>query len=520
MGYDPAGLDRRERWTVAALGALALVLRAVALLRYRFDSDEQQHLHVAWGWTAGLVQYRDYFDNHTPLFHLVTAPLLALFGERADILLWMRVPMLALFGVVVWATYVLGRRLYDARVGLWAAVLLSLFPPFFLKSLEYRTDNLWNALWVVALLIVTGGTLTKRRGFLLGLILGCALATSMKTVLLVATLAGAALVTDLFVTRRRQYGWLLPALVGFAIVPAALAGFFVSAGAWDRLVYCVFEFNSHVALTRRNVWIGRALFPFALGAVLYAAWRWRAGVEPRRYFFAVACGIFTVTLGGFWILISPRDFLPLMPFMAIFGAAVLLRRTDPLPALGAVAAVLVLSLWYYADRFENNTDWHTTMMEQTLRLSHPGEPLMDIKGETIYRPRPTYLIYEAITRAQMAKGLLPDTAPEDVIRTRTHVAQADGPMLPPRLRGFLSANFLDMGRLRAAGQWLQEDGGFTIAIPGEYMIVSERGVAGAARFYERGAYRYSGLRGERVAVVWAPAVRRGHSPFKLRDREF
>lgn len=513
-------MSRRETLILAWLAALSLVLRGVALLRYRFDSDEQQHLHVAWGWTAGLVQYRDYFDNHTPLFHLVTAPVLALFGERPDILLWMRVPMLLLFGVVIRGTYVLGRRLYDARVGLWAAVLLSLFPPFFLKSLEYRTDNLWNALWVVALVVLTGRTMTKGRAFVLGLVLGCALATSMKTVLLVATLVGAALVTDVLITRKRRYAFLLPALAGLVLVPAALAAFFVAAGAWDRLYYCVFEFNSQVALTRRNVWIGRALFPVGLAAVLYAAWRWRARAEPLRFYFAVACGIFVVTLGGFWILISPRDFLPLMPILAIFGAAALLRRADPLPALGAIALVFAGALWHYADRFENNTDWHTTMMQQALRLSHPGEPLMDIKGETIYRPRPTYFIYEAITRAQMAKGLLPDTVPEDLVRTRTHVAQADGPMLPPRARGFLSANFLDMGRLRASGQWLQDDGSFTIAIPGEYMIVSERGVARAARFYDAGAYRFMGLSGERLAVVWAPAVRRGHSPFRLRDREF
>jgi hypothetical protein len=513
-------LSRRESLTLALLAALSLVLRIVALLRYRFDSDEQQHLHVAWGWTAGLVPYRDYFDNHTPLFHLVTAPVLALFGERPDILLWMRLPMLVLFGVVVCGTFVLGRRLYDARVGAWAAVLLSLFPPFFLKSLEYRTDNLWNALWVAALLVITGGALTRGRGFLLGLVLGCALATSMKTVLLVATLGGAALVTDFFVTRKRRYGFVLPALAGFLVVPAALAAFFVAAGAWDRLYYCVFEFNSHVALTRQNVWIGRVLFPFALAGVLYAAWRWRTRAEPRRFFFAVACAIFVVTLGGFWILISSRDFLPLMPLLMIFGAAWLLRRGDPLVVLATVAVIFVASLWYYADRFENNTDWHTTMMAQALRLSHPGEPLMDIKGETIYRPRPTYLIYEAITRAQIAKGLLPDTAPEDLVRTQTHVAQADGPMLPPRVRGFLSSNFLDMGRLRASGQWLQEDGGFTIAIPGEYVIVSEHGVAGAARAYAAGAYRFIGGKGEKLAVVWAPAVRRGHSPFHLRDREF
>ena len=64
-----AVLTRREKLTFALFAALALVLRAAALFRYRFDSDEQQHLHVTWGWTAGLMQYRDLFDNHAPLFH-------------------------------------------------------------------------------------------------------------------------------------------------------------------------------------------------------------------------------------------------------------------------------------------------------------------------------------------------------------------------------------------------------------------------------------------------------------------
>ncbi|HEY0144131.1 MAG TPA: glycosyltransferase family 39 protein [Thermoanaerobaculia bacterium] len=501
-------MSRREKLAFLALAALSLVLRGVALLRYRFDSDEQQHLHVAWGWTAGLVQYRDYFDNHTPLFHLLTAPLLALFGERHDILLWMRLPMLLLFAVVIYATYVLGRRMYDARAGAWAALLVSLFPPFFLKSLEYRTDNLWNTLWMVALLVLTAGALSKKQMFVAGLILGCALATSMKTILLLVTLGGAALVL-----RSRRFSLVLPFFLGFAIVPALLVTYFVAAGAWDRLVYCVFEFNKGVALTRSNVWIGRVLFPFGLAGVLWLAWRFR-GEEKLRYFFAVACGIFIVTLGGFWILISPRDFLPLMPIGAIFLAARLQLRQ-----LGVAIALVLVALFYYADRFENNTDWHTTMMQQALRLSRPGEPLMDIKGETIYRPRPTYFIYEAITRAQMMKGLIPDTAAEDVVRTRTYVAQADGPMLPPRTRAFLSANFLDMGRLRAAGQWLQDDGSFSIAIPGEYVIVSERGEVLSARVYGVGAHRVPPT-GERLAVMWAPAFRRGHSPFHLRDREF
>ena len=107
-------LTRREKLLVIVLAALAFVLRVAAYFRYRFDSDEQQHLHVTWGWTAGLVQYRDLFDNHAPLFHILMAPLLALvgatLGERPDILLWMRLPMVVLFAIVVWATCTIARR--------------------------------------------------------------------------------------------------------------------------------------------------------------------------------------------------------------------------------------------------------------------------------------------------------------------------------------------------------------------------------------------------------------------------
>src|SRR5256885_14448715 len=109
-------MSRRERLIVAALALLMLALRAAAFFHYRFDSDEPQHLHVAWGWTAGLVQYRDLFDNHAPLFHILSAPLLRVIGERSDVLFFMRAPMLLLFAVVLWATYVLGTRLYSARV--------------------------------------------------------------------------------------------------------------------------------------------------------------------------------------------------------------------------------------------------------------------------------------------------------------------------------------------------------------------------------------------------------------------
>lgn len=516
-------MPRKERLLLLATAAATLLLRALAYFRYRFDADEQHHLHVVWGWTAGMVQYRDYFDNHAPLFHLLLAPVLALFGERSDILLWMRAPMLVLFGIVIWTTWEVGRRIYDERIAAWAAVLLALFPPFFLKSLEVRTDNLWNALWMLTVLALV----LRRRPFLIGLLLGAAFATSLKTMLLIITLLVAALLTRLFTKTRAQFRW-LEALAGFAVIPLILATYFMLAGAWDALLYCNLTFNANLALTRKNLWVGRAIFPFTFAIVVWLAWRFRATQHPWRYFFGVAVGVYTVTLAGFWILISPRDFLPLMPLAAIFFAAAVTKLERPLRALCVVVLLSVGALWYYADRFENNTDWHVTMMDQALRLTRPGEPVIDLKGETIYRPRPFYYAFEFITRAQIAHGILKDTVAQDVIRTRTHVAQADGPMWPPAARLFLSENFVNLGRLRASGQWIPDDGAFTIAVPGEYAILSERGEVRAgvldgtpyrgARELAPGRHRFEGEKN--VVVLWAPAFRRGHSPFHLRDLEF
>ena len=515
-------MPKSERFLLGGTAAISLLLRAIALFNYRFDSDEQQHLHVAWGWVRGGVQYRDFFDNHHPLFHLLTAPFAALVGERSTALLWMRLPMLVLFGVVMWGTYVLGRRLYDERAGLWAAVLLSLFPPFFLKSLEYRNDNLWTALSVTALVVLAGGALTKKRMFVFGLLLGCAFATSVKTVIVVIAIVGAGLVVKVF--RRAESPPLHFAILGFVIVPGALAAFFAAVGAWDQLVYCTWTFNTDFARIREYLWIGRLAFPFLLAGLLYLAWRFRDAGDRWRYFFAVVAGLYVATLCCFWIVVSPRDVLPMMPVAAIFAAAWL----RSLRALAVIVIALVASLWYYGDRFEHNTDWHYTMMDQVLRLSRPGETIIDIKGETIFRRRPTYPVFEIVTRNQVANGLIRDTVAADVIRTRTYIAQADGPMWPPQARAFLTANFLDMGRLRASGQWLPNDGTFTIAVPGEYMIVNERGEMRGLldgtpytgpRQLAAGAHRFVG-RVEQRAVVWAPAVRRGHSPFHLRDKQF
>src|SRR6266849_9837833 len=74
----------------AVLFALLVALSIANVLHRDFNSDEPQHVHIIWGWTHGLVQYRDLFDNHMPLCHLLFAPLCALIRDRATSLFLMR----------------------------------------------------------------------------------------------------------------------------------------------------------------------------------------------------------------------------------------------------------------------------------------------------------------------------------------------------------------------------------------------------------------------------------------------
>ena len=117
-----------------------------------------------------------------------------------------------------------------------------------------------------------------------------------------------------------------------------------------------------------------------------------------------------------------------------------------------------------------------------------------------------------------------------VVAAHCYVAQADGYLWPPRARKFLNDYFLDLGQLRAAGDSVDPDGTFSIAVPGRYIVIDDKGpVAGTIdgvpystpRDLTSGDHKFLGSKpGQRYAVLWAPAFERGFSPFHLQDRTF
>src|SRR6059058_5612885 len=109
-----------------SLIATAVAVRVGLIFRYRFDSDEPQHMHVAWGWAHGLMQYRDVFDNHMPLFHLLSAPLFRFGGDDPRLLFAARMLMVPLFCASIALVWLIARAIFDESTAVIAAGLAAL----------------------------------------------------------------------------------------------------------------------------------------------------------------------------------------------------------------------------------------------------------------------------------------------------------------------------------------------------------------------------------------------------------
>jgi len=626
---DPAGTPR-ERGLALALLLTAVVLRVLGVWEIRFNSDEPQHAHVVWGWTRGLLQYRDFFDNHAPLFHMAWAPLLAAFGESVRTLFWLRLTMLPLYLAALAVTYAIGKRLLSPRAALWGTVLTALLPPFFVKTLEFRTDVPWTLLWLAAFQVATGGAPGPARLLATGLLVGAAAAVSLKSSLLLVCLLGSALVTaawrisghggrrgasdapdgadpdesgdhggrssagssgdrrehgrggDLSAIARGQLsgasrvlGAAAAGLAGLAAIPAAVAFYFWRRGALDALLAGAVRHNLQVS--QHGPAPLKRLLILVVGLPLLAViarWSLRAGppaLARQRLLLALTTGSYLIALEVFWPLITSQTYLPVEPLLCLLvgAAAIPAPRAagDPRRALAptappgqdrslarwpwrlspgraflalAVAVELVIDVLHGPVRGDHTAP-ATAIVAAALRLTGPDEAVFDDKGDAVFRRRAFLPVLEDITREAMTEGRIADTIPESILAAHACLATLDSRRLPPRGKRFLDANFLPVGAVRVCGKWLPRPASpappypalrFAVEIPARYAIVARDGpargrldgielamaapatVPSPGRDLGVGTHVFEPASPPPYALVWAPAVERGFSPFQ------
>ena len=492
-----------ERLALALAAAAATLLRVAAIFRYGIDSDEPQHLHVIWGWTHGLLQYRDIFDNHMPLFHILFAPLLRIVGERADALIAMRIAMLPLYAAMLALTWRIASACYPRRAAIWSTAVAALVPGFFLGTTEFRTDDLWTVFWLMAVALLVSGRITNPRVAASGLALGLAAAVSAKTtLLLVALVIGAAAAREIRLDRIAIF------LLAFAIPPTAIALYFAARGAWQPFLYGAIAHNviRHVRITRL------ILFPCLL--VLIAVVARLVADTPRRLFLFITAHFYAAALFCLWPLVEHEHWLPYYPLAAI--TLVPLLRVRQAMAIVLVEIVLVFGIGHL---WHDETREGLAVIEQTLQLTKPGESVLDLKGETVFRQRAFFYALEPLTKFRIRSGRLRDTIVADLLRTKTMVVAQDHYGFPRAARAFLRRNFVSIGAVRVAGQKLMNES-FRVEVPADYAIVGETRFQGlldglpysGPRYLQAGMHSVAPASPASYSLLWSRAAERGLMP--------
>jgi hypothetical protein len=541
--------SKSELCTGIVLFLLICSARVVEIFRFRFNSDEPQHLHVIWGWTHGLVQYRDLFDNHMPLFHLIGAPLFALVGDRAIAPVVMRFVMLPLYFVTAWCIFRIGELLFSRRVGIWSVLLCSFWKGFFFCSLEFRSDIPWMTLWALFFVVLLEDGLSNRRLLAGGALLGLCFAISMKSVLLFLALVLTELLAWFLLKPRAErtnplarIRILFPTALLF---PGIIFLFFAARGVAQPFIQCVFQHNLAVQTSDSFRWPLLASF-FGIIGTFYAA----RLIEQRsrdsskgflRAFVFLFCGIYLVALHSVWRFVTRQDYLPVYPLIFPFIASGLISFTEkfarrqflpagflrqiPLPALICVVFLIVT----FAPRSARADGARTELrlLRHILTLTKPNEYVLDWKGESIFRKRCVYYAFESLTREQMRTGAIHADIAQHCIDTHTFLAASIDRVTGPQF-DFVKENYIAVGDgLRVAGRLLNlapenKTVAFSVALPASYEIVAcDLKVEGmldgkpynGPRFLEAGNHTFTGTCSARwLALIWSPAVAHNLKP--------
>ncbi|MBV9491758.1 MAG: glycosyltransferase family 39 protein [Verrucomicrobia bacterium] len=527
-------------WELAGVLALALFwlwLRGVSVYHHGWDSDETQHLHVVWGWSQGLIPYRDFFDNHTPLFHFLFVPILNLFGERADIIDLMRWCIVPLVALILWCTYRLGAQVFSKRIGIVAALLCAFYSNDYFKVGEFRTDTLWTLLWMATLVLLTKPRQNQGDRFLAGLAFGAAFAASQKTsmlslVLILGTVL--AYLLGLLAAKRRVTSavstpplasppgaFTLSFWLGLILIPGLLLTFFYLEDAWSQMIYCVIRHNLVTVATSDRVaaWADLRHLRFwwiipagvASWFILCRSERWdRAG---RQVWVVMVAGSYCTVLLGIWTVLSAQDYLPYYPVALVAASAGLFwlgRQVNRhFPRVSWVLPLLLVALfgielvWLVKNiRFSDRRNrFRIEQIREVLALTRPNEPVLDAKGGSVYRPRAIPYVMETMTRLRMREGLLANDINERLVANRTAVA-LNVSWFPRSTQDFINRNYLYIGLVHVAGRRVYPDATgavrFKLEIPNEYAFVDASGLVPGTLDDGNPAERFDIAAGEHV----------------------
>lgn len=135
------GKDRWQLYPLFFLAAIEIYALCLSGMHKVFNKDEIEHIHSAWYVAHGFVPFRDFFQHHNPLLWYLIAPAIAILGDNAGLVMYLRMIMvgLALCTAVV-ASLIAARVSSRFEAGMYCFILLLSSLMFSEKAVEIRPD--------------------------------------------------------------------------------------------------------------------------------------------------------------------------------------------------------------------------------------------------------------------------------------------------------------------------------------------------------------------------------------------
>ena len=529
--FEPAFL----RLIAAILICSIFFIRIFRILNMGFDSDEPQHLHVVWCRINGLVPYKDFFDNHAPLFHFLMMPFLWMFGETATIIIIMRFIQIPLFMALLFIIHLVNKRIF-ANNAVWITLLTGLFLNFSGVTIEFRPVLLWLLLWYLCIYIILKYPLNFKNGFILGIATGINIAVSLKTVALLVPILLVSCVyyraflikKNIQINMRIIFKYVAAFLIGTLIPVLIVVLIFNRLDACTSMIYCTITHNSPAAV---NYKIANRI-PYFIIAVLplIIMNKYLARLPLETAYFT----ILAYFSGGMLVLypVVERETIIVfysMAFIAIVGH-IFNRSKVSRPRLFIwVGMIIVATTILVRTPFTNKNDEMVKMYSDIICLTDKTDYIMDAKGENIFRNRPTYYGFELFTKRLMRQGLIPDTIINDCKRTSTHVVLLRyRNKFPPAVKEFFDNEYLEISPdLAVSGKVVaitDKTAKFMIQVPGYYTIKSAEncsvnGFLDGIAYNGKSVYlrqrKHSFVSEDscpKIVIIWSKALEKGYYP--------
>lgn len=481
---DPANNWPRFLWP-ALFGLLlfSILLRLALTLNKQVDIDEFQHLHAAWMVSQHYQLYRDFWENHTPLFYYFLIPLFRFCREGSGLVIAARLIMSFSAFAILLMTYALARTHHDRGTSFLAVLILSYMAIFMQKSIEVRPDQILVALWLASLWMSIRALAVDQKSklFFAGFLLGVAFLFSPKALLPLAAMSFTfAALSGLrrpraaflrFVRLQGSYA------LGFMVPVVACLAWFYQAGTFREMLRLTVLENLRYPDHYRPFYLlhltNICFFLLAgVGVAIHLRSLRKSFISARESRLAMLLPtLFLLTIFIFVEAAAyPQSVLLFAPLLAVYGAEALRISIDSLIAKRRSPPGAKTQSWSaYAPQFLfltftlaaglfipgimlliKNTPFTSTnaaqfrRMEYVLKLTRPTEVVFD--GQSAYVFRPQAFFYSTLFRAilrRIEEGDIREQIPQSLINSNCRVIIYDERVLrlPPAVQSFLRANY-------------------------------------------------------------------------------